>query len=159
MAGRWLRTAEVVRWWGDPMEQIALLTEDLNEPLMLQWIVEHWRRPFAYVQAYPVDAWPQTHLLHLPEGTEVIDVFIGEPAMVGNGHGSRFLRTMAEKLLAEGATTVAVDPACDNHRARRAYARAGFVGEETFETEEGPVVLMVFASKSSGPRGRPPLSG
>ncbi|HXA22509.1 MAG TPA: hypothetical protein VNW90_09425 [Acetobacteraceae bacterium] len=29
---RWLRTPEVVRWWGDPDQQAALLRDDLNEP-------------------------------------------------------------------------------------------------------------------------------
>jgi aminoglycoside 6'-N-acetyltransferase len=33
MAVRWLGTPEVVRWWGDPKEQIDLITEDLDEPL------------------------------------------------------------------------------------------------------------------------------
>src|ERR1700722_1808276 len=98
MVARWLRTPKVVRWWGDPNEQIALITEDLDEPLMRQWIVEHERRPFAYVQAYPQNAWPQKHLRHLPDGAEVIDAFIGEPAMLGQGHGSAFLRMVAEKL-------------------------------------------------------------
>lgn len=35
---RWLTTPEVVRWWGDPAEQLAFLEEDLEEPLMRQWI-------------------------------------------------------------------------------------------------------------------------
>ena len=58
IVARWLRTPEVVRWWGDPEEQEALVTQDLDEPLMRQWIVEHERRPFAYAQAYPAHAWP-----------------------------------------------------------------------------------------------------
>jgi aminoglycoside 6'-N-acetyltransferase len=62
MAARWLRTLEVVRWWGDPNEELALLTQDLDEPLMHQWIVEHDSRPFAYIQAYQVESWPQSHM-------------------------------------------------------------------------------------------------
>jgi aminoglycoside 6'-N-acetyltransferase len=145
MAARWLQTPEVVRWWGTPEEQIALLTEDLDEPSMRQWIVEHEGRPFAYVQVYPAHAWPQSHLSHLPDRAEIIDAFIGEPDMVGRGHGSAFLRALAEKLLAEGASVVAIDPASDNHRARRAYTRAGFAGEDIVETEAGPAVLMYFS--------------
>jgi aminoglycoside 6'-N-acetyltransferase len=49
---------------------------------------------------------------------------------------------MAEQLIAEGASVI--DPDRDNRRARRAYARAGFVGEDVLETETGPVVLMLF---------------
>jgi aminoglycoside 6'-N-acetyltransferase len=141
----WLRTPEVVRWWGDPQEQLALVTEDLDEPLMRQWIVELTGRAFAYAQAYPARAWPQSHLVCLPDGAAVIDAFIGEPAMLGRGHGSAFLRALAEMLLAEGAPVVAIDPDRDNHHARRAYARAGFIGEEIVETAAGPVVLMLFS--------------
>ena len=102
-------------------------------------------RAFAYVQAYPANAWPQTHLTHLPNEAVVIDAFIGEPAMLGCGHGSAFLHAVGEKLLAEGAPIVAIDPDCDNHRARRAYTRAGFVEESIVETAKGPVVVMLFS--------------
>ena len=141
---RWLRTPEVVRWWGDPEEQEALITQDLVEPLMRQWIVEHLWHPFAYTQVYPAHAWPQPHLAHLPDRAVVIDAFIGEPAMLGLGHGRRFLRLLAEMLLADDASVVAMDPALNNHRARCAYAHAGFVEERTLETEGGPVVLMLY---------------
>ena len=140
----WLRTPEVMRWWGNPDEQEELIAQDLDEPLMRQWIVEHREDPFAYVQAYPTRAWPQPHLARLPDRAQVIDAFIGEPAMLGNGHGSRFLRLLADMLLAEGAPIVAIDPDFDNHRARRAYARAGFVEECVVETEHGPAVIMLY---------------
>ncbi|MGH3236306.1 MAG: GNAT family N-acetyltransferase, partial [Streptosporangiaceae bacterium] len=68
MVAGWLRTPEVVRWWGIPENQEALIAQDLDEPLMRQWIVEHERRPFAYAQAYPATAWPQPHLACLPQG-------------------------------------------------------------------------------------------
>ena len=143
MVARWLRTPEVVRWWGDPEEQEALVTQDLDEPLMRQWIVEHEQRPFAYAQAYPAHAWPQAHFAHLPDGTAVIDAFIGEPAMLGQGHGRGFLRRLAKMLLAEGAPVVAIDPALDNHRARRAYAHAGFVGEVTWTTRHRMISFLL----------------
>jgi aminoglycoside 6'-N-acetyltransferase len=145
MVARWVQTPEVLRWWGNPKEQIELITEDLDEPLMRQWIVEHEGRPFAYVQVYPLNAWPQLHLMHLPEGAEVIDAFIGEPAMVGRGHGSAFLRALAEKLRAEGAPIVVIDPDYENLRARRAYARAGFVEDNQGDNRQGPAVVMLFS--------------
>jgi aminoglycoside 6'-N-acetyltransferase len=58
------------------------------------------------------------------------------------------LRAFAEMLIAEGAPVVAIDPNLDNHRARRAYARAGFLAEEVVETPEGPSVLMLFKQTS-----------
>jgi aminoglycoside 6'-N-acetyltransferase len=133
-----------MRWWGAPEVEETLIAQDLDEPLMRQWIVEYERRPFAYAQAYPAHAWPQPHLAHLPDGAVVIDTFIGEPAMLGHGHGRRFLRLLAEMLLAEGAPIVAIDPVLNNRCARRAFAHAGFVEESAMRTKDGPVVLMIY---------------
>ncbi len=143
MISDWLQTPEVVRWWGDPVEQLGLVTEDLDEPNMRQWIAELDGAPFAYVQAYPAHAWGAAHMAHLPQGTEAIDAFIGVPALLGVGHGAGFLGAFAEMLLAEGAPCVAIDPDVDNPRACRAYARAGFVGDDIVDTPEGPAVLML----------------
>ncbi len=145
MIARWLATPEVVRWWGDPDEQYGLVAEDLDNPDMRQWIVSFEGRPFAYAQAYQVHVWPQPHFEHLPPGAMAIDAFTGEPDMIGGGHGGAFLRRLASRLRAEGTPVVAIDPDEDNTRARRAYARAGFVGDDIVETGEGPAVLMLFA--------------
>jgi aminoglycoside 6'-N-acetyltransferase len=144
MLERWLWTTEVVRWWGDPQEQAALLREDLDEPRMVMRIVCLAGRPFAYAQDYDVHVWPQPHFGHLPPGSRAIDSFIGEPDMIGQGHGSGFLRLLARQLRAEGAPVVAIDPDVENLRARRAYAKAGFRGEAVVETGAGPAVLMMF---------------
>jgi hypothetical protein len=57
----WLQTPEVVRWWGDPAEQLELIREDLKDPRMVTCIVSFGGRPFAYVQDYAVHNWPQSH--------------------------------------------------------------------------------------------------
>jgi aminoglycoside 6'-N-acetyltransferase len=144
MLRRWLEMPEAVRWWGDPAEQEELLREDLDNPQMTMRIVSCDGRPFAYAQDYEVHAWPQEHLAHLPPGSRAIDTFIGEPEMIGRGHGSRYLRLLAERLFAEGAPLIAIDPGVENARAQRAYARAGFRAEMRVDSCEGPAVLMVF---------------
>ncbi len=152
MLAGWLRTPEARRWWGDPGDQLALLRTDLDEPAMSMLIVEFEGRPLAYAQHYEVHVWPQPHLGHLPPGSRAIDAFIGDPDMLGRGHGSRFLRLLARRLRAEGAPVVAIDPRADNLRARRAYAKAGFRGERTVDTDEGPVMLMIFEDRADTPR-------
>jgi aminoglycoside 6'-N-acetyltransferase len=144
MVAKWLETPDVIRWWGDSREQLALITEDLNEPLMNQWLVEQEGNPFAYLQAYPARAWPQTHLAHLPATGKVIDVFVGDPTMIGRGHGRAFLRNFAEMLVAGGASLAATDPVVENHRARRAFSRAGFVENKMVSTADGLVAVMIF---------------
>jgi aminoglycoside 6'-N-acetyltransferase len=141
---RWLQAPEVVRWWGDANEQAALLAQDLDEPSMVMRIVSFIGRPFAYAQDYAVDAWPQPHFARLPAGSRAIDSFIGEPDMIGRGHGPAYLRLLAERLRAEGAPVVAIDPDLDNLRARRAYEKAGFHGSAVVESGAGPAVLMLF---------------
>ena len=144
MLERWLRTAEVVRWWGDPHEQAALLREDLNDQRMVMRIVALAGRPFAYAQDYDVQAWPQPHFAGLRPGARAIDSFIGEADMMGKGHGSSYLKLLAQQLRADGAPVVAIDPAVENLCARRAYAKARFRGEAVVDTGEGPAVLMLF---------------
>jgi len=144
----WLRTPEVARWWGAPDEQAALLLADLDEPRMVMQIVCLDGKPFAYAQNYEVHAWPQPHFDALPPGARAIDAFIGEPEMIGRGHGSAFLRVLALRLKAEGAPAVAIDPKVENLRARRAYENAGFRVDAMVETEEGPSVLMIFGGWS-----------
>jgi len=147
LLGAWLRTPEVALWWGDPEAQLALLQEDLNDPRMVMRIVSLDGRPFACAQDYAVHTWPQPHLADLPAATRAIDAFIGEPDMIGQGYGSAFLRLLAERLLAEGAPMVAIDPDVQNVRARRAYEKAGFRARGEVESGEGLAVLMIFCAE------------
>ncbi|MBV9976344.1 MAG: GNAT family N-acetyltransferase [Hyphomicrobiales bacterium] len=144
MISHWLHAPEIMRWWGDPDEEFALIEEDLDGAGMAQWVVFVEGKPFAYAQAYDVRAWPQSHFAHLPAGSMAIDAFVGEPHLIGRGHGSRFLRALAEKLIAAGTPLVAIDPVIDNERARRAYRKAGFRGEEPVLSPAGLAVLMIF---------------
>ena len=153
MLARWLSTPDAELWWGEAGEQYELLAGDLDEPRMAMRIVSFDRRPFAYAQHYEVHAWPQPHLASLPPGSRAIDTFIGEPAILGIGHGAAYLRALAEQLHAAGAPAVAVDPHRDNARARRAYAKAGFRGETVVETADGPAVLMIYAGDAAGATG------
>jgi aminoglycoside 6'-N-acetyltransferase len=150
LLARWLRAPQVRRWWGDPAEQLALVAADLGEAQMRQWIVSLRGDPFAYAQAYEVHSWGAPHLAALPQGTMAIDCFIGEPALLGQGHGAGFLRALARKLLRDGAPLVAIDPDPANEQARRAFARAGFHGDTVVAAPEGPAVLMLFGGGAGG---------
>jgi aminoglycoside 6'-N-acetyltransferase len=146
MLSAWLRTPEAARWWGDPDQQALLLCADLSEPRMVMEIVSFDGRPFAYCQHYDVHAWPQPHFASLPAGSRAIDAFVGDPAMIGHGHGSAFLEILASRLRTEGAPVVVIDPAVENGRARCAYEKAGFRIEALVETGDGLAVLMIFAA-------------
>jgi aminoglycoside 6'-N-acetyltransferase len=142
MIRRWLETPEVVRWWGDPDEQYELVSGDLDHPDMDQFIVTLDQQPFGYIQCYALSTWNQCFGPQ-PQATRGIDQFIGEPAMIGRGHGSRFIRQFTGGLLASGIPRVVTDPDPDNARAVRAYAKAGFNSERVVDTPDGPALLMV----------------
>jgi len=147
----WLQTGEVVRWWGDPDEQYQLVSGDLDHPDMDQFIVALDRLPFAYIQSYRLSTWNQGFGTHPPE-TRGIDQFIGEPDLIGCGHGSNFIRQFVGALLQQGTPRVVTDPDPRNARAVRAYEKAGFERVRLVETPDGPALLMVRPSCGlSGP--------
>ena len=139
---RWLETPEVVRWWGDPDEQYTLVSGDLDHPDMDQFIVTLGEHPFGYIQCYPLSTWNPSFGTQ-PPATRGIDQFIGVPDMIGRGHGSGFIREFVEALLASGIPRAVTDPDPDNHRAVRAYAKAGFQSDRVVDTPDGPALLMV----------------
>jgi aminoglycoside 6'-N-acetyltransferase len=139
---RWLETPEVMRWWGQPDEQYALVSGDLDHPDMDQFIVAIDDHPFAYVQCYGLGTWNEGFGAQ-PKGTRGIDQFIGEPDMIGQGHGSGFIRQFADTLLASRLPRIVTDPDPDNARAIRAYAKAGFQNDHLVDTPDGLALLMV----------------
>ena len=139
---RWLAAPEVVGWGGDPSEQYALVSGDLDDPDMDQFIVALDQRPFGYIQSYPISTWNQGFGTQ-PAATRGIDQFIGEPEMIGCGHGSGFIRQFADALLRNGTPRVVTDPDPANIRAVRAYQKAGFEPEREVDTPDGPTLLMV----------------
>jgi aminoglycoside 6'-N-acetyltransferase len=139
---RWLVAPEVMRWWGEPDEQYELVSGDLDHPDMDQFIVSLEGRPFAYIQCYRLSAWNQGFGEHPPE-TRGIDQFIGEPDMLGCGHGPEFIRQFVDELLQKGTPRVVTDADPTNGRAVRAYEKAGFERLGLVETPDGTALFMM----------------
>ena len=142
MISNWLQTPEVLRWWGEADEQYELVSGDLTHPDMDQFVVSIDGRPFAYIQCYALSTWNQGFGSQ-PPGTRGIDQFIGEPEMIGRGHGSHFIRSFVDELLLSGTPRVVTDPDPENRRAVRAYEKAGFERDRMVDTPDGPALLMV----------------
>jgi aminoglycoside 6'-N-acetyltransferase len=111
---------------------------------MDQFIVAVGDAPFAYLQCYDPAAWPDNGFGPQPRGTRGIDQFIGEPDMIGRGHGSALVRSFVEALLRGGTPRVITDPNPANARAIRAYEKAGLQSDRLVETPDGPALLMVL---------------
>lgn len=143
MMADWLATPALRQWWGDPAEELALVTEDLGNDLMDQQIGLLGLRAFAYLQSYPCEAWGAPQFQDRPMGSYSVDICVGPPAMLGLGHGSAILRLYAMSLLSKGATDVVIDPDPDNERAVRCYRRAGFRDVAIRTSEDGTPVLVM----------------
>ena len=150
MIRRWLYLPEVTRWWGDPVEQIEIITEDIELAEIATLIVSYRNRPFAFVQHYDAHQWPQAHFDPLPENTRCLDAFIGVADMMGCGHGRMFLRLLVDMLIERGAPLIAIDPDPTNEGAIRCYEAIGFIGHREYETSEGPCLLMTLDPKRQG---------
>jgi aminoglycoside 6'-N-acetyltransferase len=110
---------------------------------MEQFIVTARGHPFAYLQCYDPDAWPDNGFGPQPSGTRGIDQFIGEPDMIDQGRGSALIRSFVDELLRARAPRVLTDPDPANARAVRAYEKAGFASVRLVDTPDGRALLMV----------------
>lgn len=68
--------------------------------------------------------------------------------MIGRGHGSTYLKLLAERLRTEGAPIVCHRSRREQHPRRRAYEKAGFRGDAVVENDNGPAILMIFDGQS-----------
>ncbi|KJC61893.1 aminoglycoside adenylyltransferase [Bradyrhizobium sp. LTSPM299] len=139
---RWLALPHVREWWGDPAEQYALVSGDLDAPAIDQFIVATPGGDFGYIQCYDVTAW-DSGFGGQPEGTRGIDLFIGEPGMIAHGHGAALIRTFVDERLAQATPRVITDPDPANARAVRAYEKAGFRKAHMVDTPDGAALLMI----------------
>jgi GrpB-like predicted nucleotidyltransferase (UPF0157 family)/RimJ/RimL family protein N-acetyltransferase len=134
---RWRNEPHVLRWWamdGDPApwtpddirrEYEPALSSD--DPTTLGLIVVD-DRPVGSLQWYRwADYADAAAEMGIPgDGAAFgVDIFIGEPDMVGRGVGSAAIDLLCTTLFAQGATSVALLTAIENGPAQRAYEKAG----------------------------------
>lgn len=137
----WQSKPHVREWWGshEPYDE-----EELVDPRVARWIVSSIGRPFAFMQDYTVHGWEDHHFAKLPKGSRGIDQYIGDPEMLGVGHGSAFIAARMQALFDEEAPVIATDPHPDNQRAIAVYKKLGF---EPFgppqETQWGLILPMM----------------
>ena len=119
----WQSNPHVREWWDsdDPYD-----AEDIVDTRVESWIVSNAKRPFAFMQDYSVHGWESHHFEKLPNGSRGIDQYIGDPEMVGVGHGTAFIRLRMKALFDSGVPVIATDPHPYNARAIAVYKKLGF---------------------------------
>ncbi|WP_127752630.1 GNAT family N-acetyltransferase [Devosia sp. 1566] len=141
MLASWQANPHVREWWDrEPYNEA-----DLADLRVSRWIVLNGDRPFAYMQDYSVHAWEDHPFSYLPRGARGIDQFIGDPEMLGMGHGSAFISLRMRTLFAEGVPVIATDPHPDNLRAIAAYKKVGFEAVGAAQETQWGLVLPMLA--------------
>jgi aminoglycoside 6'-N-acetyltransferase len=126
MLGVWLERPHVAEWWDDTDDKLAEIRDAMASLSTQPFIIELDGRPIGYIQCYDPHLEEDHPYRDQPKGSLGIDQFIGEPELVGIGHGSRLIAAFAENLFRRGVPRVIIDPDPRNGRAIRAYEKAGF---------------------------------
>ncbi|MEM7296081.1 MAG: GNAT family N-acetyltransferase [Pseudomonadota bacterium] len=143
MVARWLSAPHIDGWWGPAEVELPLIEEELAAPHIDMCIVTHRGHPFAYLQDYPAEHYGAPQYAGYRRA-RAIDVFLGDPAFLGQGHAAGFLAQRADELLSAGAKAVVVDPDPANARAIRTYAKAGFEKGAVTPCEDGNDVQVMY---------------
>ena len=92
-----------------------------------QLIAEIAGRPIGYIEVIDPAREDGHYWGEVPAGLRAIDIWIGEEAELGKGHGTRMMRLALDRCFADPAVSaVLVDPLATNTRAHRFYERLGF---------------------------------
>ncbi len=135
-----------VRAWWDSEEPYT--TEEMSDPRVSRWIVSNDARPFAFMQDYTVHGWADHHFAKLPKGARGIDQYIGDPEMIGLGHGTAFIGARMQVLFDAGAPMIATDPHPDNRRAISVYKKLGFEAVAPPQQTRWGLILPMVARRS-----------
>ena len=134
---RWLLEPHVSRWWADPprdtypddeLEKYRSRVRGDDDPTQVFFIRDRGR-PIGFIQCYRIgDHGAYAEALALDAPAAGIDLFIGEPAEIGEGHGPRLIRAFLRDVVFPryDVDECVIGPSVKNARAIRAYEKAGF---------------------------------
>lgn len=144
MLAKWLAEPHLAEWWGDADEAVAEIQEAMESVETEPLIVELNGKPIAYLQSYDPHLEEGHPYQDQPFGTLGMDISIGDPSLVGVGHGSAIVKQFVAQLFEEGCPRVIIDPDPANARAIRAYEKAGFKAFDTRTSIYGPALMMAI---------------
>ena len=135
------------RWWSDELAET-----DYPERTLARWrrairgevptrryLIKLDGRPIGQIQSYLVQDYPdyEAEVGELGERALSIDLFIGEPELIGKGHGPALIRAfLRSEMPRYGVDLCVIGPATANHSAVRAYQKAGFRFMRTYREDD-----------------------
>ena len=124
---RWYDDVPAERYPDDPIAErrAALRGEDPTD----YFVIELDGRPIGDIQCYLIDDDPEyAAMVALGRPAFGIDLFIGEPDLIGRGHGPALIRAFLRDVVfpTYDVAECVIGPSIKNVSAIRAYERAGF---------------------------------
>jgi aminoglycoside 6'-N-acetyltransferase len=134
---RWLLEPHVKRWWADPPRETypddeldtyrARIRGDDDATLL--FAIRHRGTSLGFIQCYRIDDDEEyASALALDAPAAAIDLFIGEPHEIGQGHGPKVIRSFLREVVfaTYDVDECVIGPSVKNLSAIRAYEKAGF---------------------------------
>jgi aminoglycoside 6'-N-acetyltransferase len=146
----WLESPHMREWWGNPDKELGQIRDKVEGRDPTRPFIFHVDgEPAGYIQYWLVgneqkaervaaDHW----VMRLPGDAVGVDLSIGDPKRLSPGIGTTVLRAFLTMLFDMGCQTIIIDPDEANHRAVRAYEKAGFVAYDRYEDVSGVTQLM-----------------
>ena len=112
--------------------------ESWRDPDWRDWLIaEVADRPIGFMQIIDPRLEDTHYWGDVPANLRAIDIWIGEPDMLGQGYGSEMMSLAIDYVFSNPATTgILIDPLARNERAHRFYQRLGFVFVERRQFDE-----------------------
>ena len=142
----WLRAPHVRQWWGDPQKQLELILAGFVEGEQSIIIADDVAVGYLQWEKISKEELDSAGLTEIPEGSIDIDIAIGNVNYSGCNHAPRVLRHLIQTTLQHvPAPMILMSTSVNNTRARRAFEKAGFMRQRTFDDPEyGKMVLFKF---------------
>lgn len=165
---RWLSAPHVRQWWDDarlPDEVRAKYEARIGgHDATRSFTIRLDERPIGYIQSYRMADYPDYNRhIGAPSDCAGVDLFIGEPELIGCGIGTRVLLSFLRSIVfADPAiASCAIGPEPANRRAIRAYEKAGFHHWKTVAVpgEPQPEYVMLITRRDLKSRSSIPVCG
>lgn len=158
---QWFNQPHVVKFyslrdnWTEAEVSKKLIGRDKDNKPIYSFIICKASRPIGYVQFYKlIDfPWPDQDLRKeiIKKGAG-LDLFIGEPDLLGQGLGAILLSQCLEQLIWPKFEYCVVDPNVENQAMIRCNEKVGFKEHKIISTEDAlrrPVLLKLMLLKKS----------
>ncbi len=147
----WLEMPHVKAWWDQDVHWTIELIKDkygsyvhgykiddgIKKPVQALIICADGKE-IGYIQLYNAHDFAREDGIALDElsrSLAAFDIFIGDPAYVGKGYGSRIMKQFLEEFVDPAYEACFVDPDTANAQAIRAYENVGFKKVKTVKDD------------------------